>query len=60
MGDDDCGGPVRNGIGKDLPGMDLGPVDQADGNHPGRDDLIGPIQRDAEEMLLFPVGIVLN
>jgi hypothetical protein len=60
VGHNDGGGPIRNGIGKYLPGMDLGLVDEADGDDSGGYDLVGAVQGNTKEMFLFPVGVMAD
>ena len=43
VGDDDGGGPIGDGIGKDLAGMNLGFIDQADGDGSGGDHFVGAV-----------------
>jgi len=40
--------------------MDLAFVDQADGNHPNGDDLIGPVQGDRNEVFLLSVPVMAD
>ena len=57
--DDDRAGPVLEGIGKDLTGMDYRAVDEADRDYPRGDDLVGPVEGAADEAFLLavrPVG----
>jgi hypothetical protein len=60
MGDDDCGGTVGNRVGKDFSWMNLGLVDQANGNDPGGNNLIGSVQGNTKEMFLFSVGVMTD
>jgi hypothetical protein len=60
MGDDDCGGTVGDGIGKDFSWMDLGFVDKTDGYDTTCDDFVGAIYGDADEMLLLTISIMAD
>lgn len=60
MGHDDGGCTVGDRIRKDLPGMNLGLVDQSHGDHPDGDYLIGAIKGNTQEVLLFAVRHMLD
>ena len=60
VGHDDRGGPIGDRIGKHLARMDLAGVEKAYGDHAVLDDLVGPAERQANEVLLALVSDVLN
>jgi hypothetical protein len=48
----DRAGPVLKGIGKHFPGMNNGPVDQAYGNNPYREDFMGAVKGKTDKPFL--------
>ena len=60
VGDDDAGGAISNGVGKDFARMNRAAVNQADGNDADVQDLVRAVDRGAEEMLLLAVGVVAD
>jgi hypothetical protein len=55
VGADNSRCTVSYGIGKNLTGVYLSPVDKANRYHSCRDNLIGSIKRNTDKILLFPV-----
>ena len=60
VGQDDAGGAVGDGVGKDLARVDGGAVEQADGDDADVHDFVGAVDGDAQEMLLLAVGEVAD
>ena len=58
VGENHRSGPVGDDVGVDLARVDGAMVEQADGDDTFLDDLVRPVERDADKILLLLVGDV--